>query len=537
MSSRQTQPNYAKQAGKAIGSSIRILGGANVPAYTLEYLTPTGSHKAGAYETIVIPYVEIGRSSRCAIRIGEESLTVHRRHAAIEKSAQGVIIKHLGNDPVNNPTLINGRPIQQQWFLQNGDIIQLSVGGPQLRFNMSPSGTAKMGFSKKMRLVVQQAVKPYKYAVISILLLLVAIAGLAGFVITEQNKTIEQLSVTVDGYQHKFENQEEKIAFLDSIGDIKQKEFEDQMGKLEGQLTKAESRLRGVISNWGKLKDSLASQRRKIEQLEVEIQDRPVGGGSGGGATSTQTVYNSYKDQIYFLRVSEFKYNAGGTTRYMDISWTGTGFLLDDGKFVTARHCIQGWRFLRMDGSDSREMLIANALEQEGVTLEVTFEAISPNSNRSFAFTYTDTNLRYDDSQDRTHSLDAPNGQTINLKIARPSNDDWAYLQTSKNSDMTYDQSLSNNLKAGERVIILGYSYGGALQGKVAPNPLVSESLVAQDGLNSGLINLTDRNFGQGNSGGPVLAKSNRGSYKVVGIVSAGIGAEIGIIVPVSAIR
>jgi hypothetical protein len=45
----------------AFKTGMTVLRGGNVPAYTLEYLTPGKRKKAGEFETIVIPYIELGR--------------------------------------------------------------------------------------------------------------------------------------------------------------------------------------------------------------------------------------------------------------------------------------------------------------------------------------------------------------------------------------------------------------------------------------------------------------------------------------------
>ena len=50
-----------------------------------------------------------------------------------------------------------------------------------MRFNTSSSGTAKMKFTNRMNLVVQQAIKPYRAYVISLLTLLMAITGVMGY--------------------------------------------------------------------------------------------------------------------------------------------------------------------------------------------------------------------------------------------------------------------------------------------------------------------------------------------------------------------
>ena len=50
------------------------------------------------------------------------------------------------------------------------------------------------------------------------------------------------------------------------------------------------------------------------------------------------------------------------------------------------------------------------------------------------------------------------------------------------------------------------------------------------------MIQLTNRNFEHGNSGGPALFEEN-GKLKVVGIVSSGIGSSLGFLVPISKVK
>jgi hypothetical protein len=124
-------------------------------------------------------------------------------------------------------------------------------------------------------------------------------------------------------------------------------------------------------------------------------------------------------------------------------------------------------------------------------------------------------------------------GEPVKVKYALPNATDWAYVQTKTLSEVNANPTLAKNLKAGRELYILGYSYGKALQNKGLVKPLFSKAVVAQDGLTGNLINVTNRNFAQGNSGGPVFALNN-GKFEVVGIVSAGLGSEVGLIVPVN---
>jgi hypothetical protein len=213
----------------------------------------------------------------------------------------------------------------------------------------------------------------------------------------------------------------------------------------------------------------------------------------------------------------------------LEANWTGTGFLLSDGKFVTARHVIQSWRYIKGEGKDPESLLMANAAELLGGKVHAEFRASSP-SGKSFSF--TNEQVKFDDSPDKP-GIVLMDGEPVKVKYALPNATDWAYVQTKTLSEVNANPTLAKNLKAGRELYILGYSYGKALQNKGLVKPLFSKAVVAQDGLTGNLINVTNRNFAQGNSGGPVFALNN-GKFEVVGIVSAGLGSEVGLIVPVN---
>lgn len=57
--------------------------------------------------------------------------------------------------------------------------------------------------------------------------------------------------------------------------------------------------------------------------------------------------------------------------------WSGTGFLLDNGTFVTARHVIEAWSFW-MNGNDIDENLAQlNVIVNNGGQVKANFIAIS----------------------------------------------------------------------------------------------------------------------------------------------------------------
>ena len=179
------------RATQSLATGMKVLGGGNAPAYTLEYVDASSKHSAGSYETIVIPYIELGRDNSCAVQFGDDIPTISRKHAAIERNKDGVWLVNISQ---SNPTLIHSqgqtKQVKGRWFLNSGDVFQLSMEGPRIRFNTSSSGTAKMKFTNRMNLVVQQAIRPYRSYVISLLAIFLLATSVLGYLIYQQNKDV-----------------------------------------------------------------------------------------------------------------------------------------------------------------------------------------------------------------------------------------------------------------------------------------------------------------------------------------------------------
>ena len=476
----------------AFKTGMTVLRGGNVAAYTLEYLSPGRRKKIGAFETVLMPFAEIGRAGSCIVQFGDDYPTVSRKHAAIERRGNDYFLIHLSQ---TNPTLLNGVPVEKESVIKNGDEIQLSMEGPKLRFNATPTGTANMGFTRKIGLVTKQAIKPYRTLVLSLLVLITVIGGVGGWVIYHQNKKVLILQSDLQKAEERRVQDSIKLA----------EQFEKQT---EATASKLE-----VLLNSNAQNIALINQlNKKIDDLEPrEIIIQPSG----------ITFYEQFRENIYFLEVIEIIVSMpDGTSQKVNMRWTGTAFLCSDGKLVTARHCIQGWRYSQDEISQ-----VLNFAELNGGKLFIRFRATA--INNWFEFDYSKVIL--DDSNDKTltQSIELVRGRrkekhNIYFKYAHDWSSDWAYFQTDKTSIVENDTDLSTRLKAGQKVYILGFSLGkgGPTEGKV--NPLFSESSIGQDGISSsGLITITSRSFEQGNSGGPVFVQVGDG-FKVIGIVSKG---------------
>jgi pSer/pThr/pTyr-binding forkhead associated (FHA) protein len=505
----------AAKVTKALTTGMKVLGGGNVPAYTLEHLSGSRKHPAGTFETIIIPYIELGRDGSAAVSYGDDMATVSRKHAAIERRGDDIVIKNLSS---SNPTLVNGRPVKAEYFLNNGDEIQLSMEGPRLRFNRSATGTAKMGVTKRMNLVMQQAVRPYRAAVAGLAALIVVITGVGG--------TLTYYKVT-----DLVTENEELVVKTDSLvlaQDVAKREFEANLENMRktndealAELTKTNSDLSGRLNN-------LSAQNKQLREEVSILATAPKDANA-----ELVAAYEELKNHVYYLEVTRFEIiYPDGQKKDLQYGWSGTGFLTDDGRFVTARHCVQGWRF-EPDG----QILVLNTLEQAGAVFNIDFRFTSP--TKQFTATYKDFvyNDKNDDLVDLSQYKDMGNGIA---RIAPMDRYDWAYIQTNETGGLKFDKDLSLNMKAATKVFALGFTQGyGSSSTTTEISPMLGEATVGQTGVTKdGNISVTSKGWGGGNSGGPVLTK--RGDdYVVVGIVSWGphIKGDIGFLVPMAEVK
>lgn len=529
-----TQSNVTgkKSFGQTVKQSMKVLGGKEVPNYSLLFLSPTKNHKRGDHETIVYPYIELGRSSTCVVQYDETFPTVSRKHTALRFENGQVVVKQLS---ATNPTIVtrgaNGgseflTENGQETELHNGDELQLSADGPRLRFNATPTKTSTLGMTQRLQLFRRQALKPYKQAVTAMAIMLVALSGLGFYLLNDTNNKLAAANEQIEESQSL-------------IGEMIVER--EQMEKRLKTANEAEAK---------KLRGQIAMANRKIKQIQEEnlVAKSPVvvsgGGSSSGGAspvsasTDVRSLLSKHYGSVYYISVQDIKvHHPDGVVPVVfdqiasATKWSGTGFLTTDGKFITARHVIQGWRF--SPGCDIK-MLYLNASEMQGYKVSTIFLAESPTGDK---FTFTNDEVQFSEDGDIVTDQYCKGNR---MKINNNSASDWAFVPMgSKRGTIPYAEALSANLKTTNKVYSLGYSYGLQLQSNFNPSqlsPLYSTSDVAKDGLTNGVINITSVGFGSGSSGGPVFAYHN-GEMKAVGIVSHSIGGNIGGIIPLANVR
>ena len=518
---KKTQP-YTKQtfAGSVAAGLGSIFKANGKKYYILEHKVTSKYHKAGEWQEIIVDNIELGRSDKCQVQFDESFKTVSGRHAAIVKDGDNWKLVQLSK---TNSTLLNGQKVASEYYLHNGDEIQLSINGPKLGF-IIPTGAKStvgtIGLTRRLSLFRQQALKPYKTAitVLSIVLLL-SVSGLTAKIIYDNHQIAKYKSEIAEQQRKADEEREilrreaeerERIAEEERQKTAKAlEESKRQQAEYEAQLAEMEKQREAdqqVIAN---LKNNINNLKNKVATI------------SGPVATELK----QFEKDILFLYVSEVRVN--GKPLKMrngkNLGWTGTAFLCDDGKVVTAKHCVEGWLFdagdiLDILNSQSMELLLGYLFNPNSTNIEADINLY--NANQEFSLKST---------QFRTGPSGYYQASDGSKYIACTKwGNDWAYAEVGKKGSIHRNGTAARNLKAGQKLSVMGFPHGvgGGDRPQSNITPMFSTCTVAHDkGLQGGVIEVSENGTAQGNSGGPVFA-TNNGKIEVVGLVSYGVGNQ-----------
>lgn len=495
MAVRNTEHQVPGKFSQSVGAGMKSLFKAGKRTYyILEYKNPAVRFKAGQFQEIIIDYVELGRDQRCQVQFGNAFPTVSRRHAAIAREGNQWVVKHLGS----NPTLINGRPVAHQWFLQNGDEIQLSMEGPKLGFLIPADPTVgSIGFTRRMSLFRSQALRPYRQAIAAMAILFVLAVAVLGFFLFQSKHDIQELR------QQNIELVESATRFTGNI---------DSLNRVVAANESANHNL-----------------QREMRRLKELVHTRPVTP-EGDQGTVAPPPFEPLFPFVYHIVVEKIVLRYQGQTESVtDVVWSGTGFLLSDGRFVTARHIIESWYFLH---ADDEAGIALNKICNNGGSVTAHFRASAPGGG---TFTFTNTDFKINRSNDEAFTANDNDGNTFVLRKARlEGGNDWAVMKTNRTGGLAFNDQIAQTLPQQQKLHLLGYPLGLGSNPRNL-SPIYGNCTVSSAGLSDGLILVTDRNFERGNSGGPVFyLDPNLKNYVVVGLVSAGAGGSTGFIIPIS---
>ncbi|MDR2774738.1 MAG: FHA domain-containing protein [Tannerella sp.] len=426
--------------------------------YIIKHKVASKYHRLGEEQKVIIDQIELGRAPNCLVRFDESFTTVSRRHAAIIREDDNFKLIRLSQ---TNTTFLNGKPINREWYLQDGDEIQLSVNGPKLGFIMprdNQSSVSNIKFTERLNLFGRQALEPYKWGLIclAIVLFFVIVGSLAW------------------NYRQYWNWQEDS--------ERKAQQVATALGKNE--------ELQHTIDSM------IVAEKNKPEPEKIIIP------------ASIEDLVENCKDDIYCLFVREVYITDGEHKKQIMQSvanadepapygWNATGFLLNDGRFVTAKRCIQPWLF-----TSGQDVLTQVDLTDSAYHVVAVINAVSRKGKK---FTI--------------NSTDFICGET-NFSDRQTFSSDWAYAYTSRKGKLKIDRQLSGNLRSGTDLHVLGFPMNmDASSPPTAITPAYNRFSVGVDGLGDTGCFLYTRSPGNPNSGAPVFARKEN-ELVVVGIVS-----------------
>lgn len=501
----QATQTYKRSLSGSVGAGLSsVFGGGGRTYYILEHKVSSKYHKAGEAQEIIVDQAELGRDSKCQVQFDESFKTVSRRHAAIVRDGDNWKLIQLSQ---TNTTFLNGKPVQNEWYLQSGDEIQLSVNGPKLGF-IIPSGnkakTGSIGLSRRLSLFRQQALKPYKTAMAVMATVIVLLLG---------------GGITYGIIDHKH--------------DVEREELSEQ--RMQEATERFNTELKEEKDKHKALEDDLINTKKQLKKIRKQINDIQAPSSTvGDGAAprvSSSTISNktiaACEPSIYFVVMRKIVLTYDGETKTFENVGTGTGFLLDDGRFITARHVVEPWMY--PSGEDDDLSIACNLIAHNGGSAVCHLECYSPTGKR---LNFTSRQAFINRSSDKKLTVE---GYTISLPEDGAL--DWACFRTSNSGGLAFNNSLSRSLPLQAKLTILGYPLGLGANSPSDVHPIYSEAVVARKGLERGYILTTATTFEHGNSGGPVFATSTNGDLIVVGLVSAAAGRSTGMIVPISAVQ
>jgi len=509
----------------AIGAGVRSIVNAKGRTYfILKHLTTSGAFAANKEQEVLIDYIELGRDPKCQIRYDEGQKFVARRHAAILKEGTNWVLRNLSR---NNPTLLNGRPVTVQWYLNTGDEIQLSMEGPRLRFIIPQNNSvAAIPLTRRVNLVMDQALRPYRRIIYGLALLLVlAIAGFSWW----------SWQLKMDNEKLKVENDQIEQNLVAAVEETKRTNL--KVDSITTDLTKSVQRTNLLKKQMNSMRDMM---RRSQDMNALRAAQSPS---NNSGTQPTQqpvpevsqaALLEALHPSIYYLRLGKITTKLEGETKIFEYELSGTGFLLSDGRFVTSRHLVQPWSYFNPAAPDAA-MILLNMVHNNGGRVNAEIIAYSPDGSK---LSFSTSDFTIDDSGDETISVVDPESKVDrNVRIGKINDGkDWATIKTTRTGVIAAAPTMAESLPAATKIYTLGYTYGhGALDpGNI--KPLYGYSEISKAGLENGMILVTNRNFDHGNSGGPALYLNNNGQFVAVGIIST-LQGSIGGIVPISHIR
>lgn len=588
---------YKRTLAGSVGAGMgAIFNASGRTYYILEHKTETKYHHAGESQKIIVDQIELGRDSSCQVRFDEACETVSRKHAAIVRDGESWKLIPLSQ---TNATFVNGQRVEGEYHLKSGDEIKLSSRGPVLGF-IVPQGEKSLvksiGMTERMNLFRKQALRPYKTAltILSVALVL-AVAGLVTYNIVQgkkytaeieglhaqQQEAVEQITVlseennaakvALEELSVKAESaEEERInaqAALDSLKNVTNATKEElaqattRARNAEYAASQARKAAQEAASTADAAQEKLTEMETKKEEIEAKIAEAEQKNDAPEiVAPSAFANIEECYEAVYYIKMNDIViYNQSGQEHARidtDKKWGGTGFLLEDGRFITGHRIIEPWRHPEYNGKirEDSEWTYPDVLffdNLEGWKVVANFTAYSP-SGMNFQFKSTDMRMHPLVNKSNSelitmlsHVFSKPMRRFTKLSsVLLPYfnedifiQHDWASMakrdQLSTVKGLKFSNDISAKPQSKTDVNILGYPLLKGYADSQDVTPVNYANMINVSGLNDkNVIELSSRRYQEGNDGAPVLQMVD-GQWVVIGILSHTDAADRDVVTPI----
>lgn len=542
--------NYKRTLAGSVGAGIgAIMNGSGRTYFILEHKSSSKYHQAGEAQKIIVDQIELGRADSCQVRFDESFETVSRRHAAIQREGENWKLIHLSQ---SNPTLVNGRPVNGTYYLQSGDEIQLSVGGPRLGF-IVPQGrqalTSSIGMTERMNLFRQQALRPYKTAltVLSVVLIL-AIAG-AGVWIFKQDEVIQSQGELIAAQKEEvnqlkddYNTQIVEIKKMEDAvkrGKISEEEGRRQLAAMNAEVNRLHEKVREAEEELVKIQQTETGQTESVSDVEkplvveasFETDDLVI----------ASTDLREYYDHIYTIKIDRIEIEYAGQRIDPGIQLSdvvcGTGFMLEDGTFITDRQNVQPWVYnIEGQWKEPWRELMAQFVAC-GAKVIIHYRAYSTKGTGK-PLTFVNTDFVVNEVGDADLVVEIERGfrrawynyfgvritewtaKKYHMKVGviSKTSRSYAYIRNMgvNGEGIPYDVETSTNMSGGTEIHMVGYARK-TNEHNLVPQHFNDKTNV--DDTQNGTIILQGQVGEAGYYGSPAFYKDENGQYRIIGVM------------------
>jgi len=262
-----TTKNYSSNFSKSLGFGISALVKGKKDYYILEHLVGSHYHQSGEKQEIMLDEVILGRETDCHVRFDESFETVSRHHASIVRYGDNWRLIQLSK---TNTTFLNGKAIQDSWYLQSGDEIQLAVNGPKLIFRV-PTDKSGMSFTQRLDSFRDQVIRPYQTAFIAVccvMVLIIAGCIVGGVIIKKQRDMLAEQREQIVLLCDQLSQTNEQLASTIVIADSAQKAAFNS----KSEAIKAKSEALNAKAKASKSQKDLQEVQEELLQLQEQSQ-------------------------------------------------------------------------------------------------------------------------------------------------------------------------------------------------------------------------------------------------------------------------